>query len=88
MAPVSVLLPKLTLPIPLITPLKEGLIPVLAAIVFVVPALKAMALLIVLLAFNFKVPPMMVTPPVDKLEPISPPEETDKVPDIIVVPPL
>ena len=88
MVPVFVLSPKVTLALlPLITPLKVAPTPVLAAMAFVVPD-KMMAFLILLLAFNNKVPPLMVTLPVDKLVSLVPPEETDKVPPLIVVPPL
>ena len=76
------------LSLPLIASLKVALTPVLATIVLVLLEFKAMALLIVLLAFNFKVPPLMMTPPVDKLVPLIPPEDTDKVPPLILVPPL
>ena len=87
--PVLVLLPKVTLALlPLITPLKVALTPALAAMIFAVLELKAMALLIVLLAFNNKVPPLMVTLALDKLVALVPPEETDKAPPLIVVPPL
>ena len=90
MVPVLVPSPKMTLALlPLITPPKVTLIPALAAILFVVPELKVMVLLIVLPSvFNNKAPPLMVTPPVDKLVFSTPPDETDNVPPLIVVPPL
>ena len=34
------------------------------------------------------VPPLMLTLPVDRLEPLAPPDETCKVPALIVVPPV
>ena len=86
-----VLSPKEMVPLTfmsLITPPRVALIPALAAILFVMLELKEMALLIVLPAFNNKVPPIMVTLPVDKFVLLEPPEEMDKVPALIVVPPL
>ena len=87
--PVLRLSPKVTRPfVPLITPLKVALSPALAAILFVVLALKAIVLLIVLLALNNKAPPLRETVPLDKLVLPVPPEETDNVPLLIVVPPV
>ena len=84
-----VLSPKVTLALlPLSTLLKVALIPALAEMTFVVPELNVMALLIVLLAFNTKAPPLRVTLPVDKLVPLSPPEVITKVAPLIVVPPV
>ena len=89
MVPVLVLLPKVTLALlPLITPLKVVLVTALAAMKFVLLELRVMALLIVLLAVNNKVPPLMVTLPIDKFVPLVPPVEITKVAALIVVPPV
>ena len=73
--------------LPEITPLKLAVVFATAEITLV-PAPKVMLLLIVLVAVSTSVPPLMVTPPVDRLDPLAPPEATLKVPALIVVPPV
>ena len=74
-------------PAPEIMPPNVAVVPVAAAILLA-PAANVMALPIVLDAVANNVPPLIVTVPVDKLEPEAPPEETDNVPPAIDMPPI
>ena len=74
-------------PAPETTPLKVVVTPDAAAILFV-PVARVIALVIVLFALTSKIPPPIVTVPVDRFDPLTPPEATDIVPALIVVPPV
>ena len=78
---------KAPVPAPEIMPLNV-LVVVVAATILFAPALRAMALLMVLVALFNKVPPPIVSTLVDKPVPLVPPEAMDKVPAAIKVVPL
>ena len=99
-APVNMLAPeKTTVPLfvasptvtllapPLIMPLKVTVF-VVAAAISLVPEPKVMLLLIVLAPVHNKVPPLIVTVPVERLVPLVPPVATDKAPPEMEVPPV
>ena len=74
-------------PAPEIMPLKVAVL-VVAAASLLAPVVSVMALLMELVAVFSKVAPAKVSPPVDKLLALAPPEAADKVPLLIVVPPV
>ena len=75
-------------PAPEIMPLKVAVL-VVAAASLLLPVSSVMALLTVPVLFTNKLPPLMVTALVDSpVEPLVPPDATDKVPAAIRVVPL
>ena len=78
---------KAPVPAPEIMPPKVAVWPSAAAILLA-PVVRAMVLVMVLVAVFNKVPPPRVTPPVERWLPLAPPEATDKVPPETVVPPV
>ena len=91
MPPLLVALPKFSVPVPdpEIMPIKVTVSPVPAAIALA-PALKVMALLMVtvLAGLTNKEPPPMVKAPDERWLLLAPPEATDKIPPLMVVPPV
>ena len=89
MPPLLVASPKLNAPVPAaeIMPLKVAVL-VVAAASLLAPALKVIALLMVLVVVFSKVAPAKVTPPVERWLPLSPPEATDKVIPVAEMPPV
>ena len=81
--------PDVKVPVaPEINPVIVAVTPVVAAISFVVPEPKVIALLSELVVVSTSAPPLMVTVPEDKFVPLTPPDATFKAPALIVVPPV
>ena len=85
--PVLAPLPIVSAPVPEMIPLRVAVWAADAAMVLV-PAVRVIVLLIVPVVLANKVPPPRVTVPVDRFVPEVPPVATDKVPPLIVVPPV